>query len=150
MYMLVLMELCIFIGHVACFVLPAMNTELDILKMQVFWDMMLCCWSSSSWHFKGSLCFSFSSSDKGTVILWNTRNYWPSINILEGSVVQQHCCERTSHFATLEFMKYNFEKSILCKHIDSYGYVSVTWQSWQGSPVFAICYSLFCDLTWFL
>lgn len=30
-------------------------------------------------------------------------------------------------------------------NIDSYGYVWVTWQSWQGSLVSATCNGLFCD-----
>jgi hypothetical protein len=46
------------------------------------------------------------------------------LNILEGLILQQHCCDRTSHLAALQFMKYNLQKSILCKNIDSYGCVS--------------------------
>ena len=75
-----------------------------ILKIPAFWDMMSCCWASSSWHFKGSECFVtvlcglLDPADGCTMIVQNgtcTTNRVTQHHIQEEWYLHQH------HFVNL-------------------------------------------------
>jgi hypothetical protein len=83
-------------------------------KNLVFWDVMLCCWVSSSWHFHGIQCLhvqgqtvqnTYPLKIKAPWFLKTLRTTCPVVrhNIPEDSAPHKHCCEDLKYCTKNEF-----------------------------------------------
>jgi len=69
-----------------------------LLKIQVFWNVTVCCLASSSWNPKGP-----AAPHDGTTILWNIKNYSPHNTVLHRRNWTQYSSHKMSVMNSTRF-----------------------------------------------